>query len=135
MGNLGWAEIMIVLVIALIVFGPRKLPELGKTLGQSLAQFRRASEDFKRTWEAEVETEKHRLDVYRPPEPLLENNGDQEVQPLSNEAAGDGSATESSGETADGHFASTTESVEAAQAEGVVAALESGPAKTKLDWA
>jgi TatA/E family protein of Tat protein translocase len=63
MGNLGWPEILIILVIALIVFGPRKLPELGKTLGQSLAQFRKASEDFKRTWEEEVEVEKRRLDA------------------------------------------------------------------------
>ena len=61
MGNLGWPEILIILGIALIIFGPRKLPELGKSLGQSLAQFRRASEDFKRTWEQEVEMEKYKL--------------------------------------------------------------------------
>ncbi|HZS03809.1 MAG TPA: twin-arginine translocase TatA/TatE family subunit [Blastocatellia bacterium] len=53
-------EILIVMVIALIVFGPRKLPDLGKSLGQALAQFRRASDDFKRTWEQEVEIEKTR---------------------------------------------------------------------------
>ena len=69
MGSLGWPEILIILVIALIIFGPRKLPELGKTLGQSLAQFRRASEDFKRTWEQEVELEKQRLDA-PPPTPV-----------------------------------------------------------------
>ena len=57
MGSLGMPEILIILVIALIVFGPRKLPELGKTLGKSLAQFRRASEDFKRQWEDEVTIE------------------------------------------------------------------------------
>jgi sec-independent protein translocase protein TatA len=55
--NLGMTEIMLIMVIALIVFGPRKLPELGKSLGQALAQFRRASDDFKRTWEQEVEIE------------------------------------------------------------------------------
>lgn len=58
--NLGMPEIMIILVIALIVFGPRKLPELGKSLGKAMAQFRRASEDFKRTWEQEVELERSR---------------------------------------------------------------------------
>ena len=58
--NLGMTEIMLIMVIALIVFGPRKLPELGKTLGQALAQFRRASDDFKRTWEQEVELEETR---------------------------------------------------------------------------
>ena len=68
MGNLGWSEIMIILVLALIVFGPRKLPELGKSLGAGLAQFRKASEDFKRTWEDEVESEKHRIGP-APPDP------------------------------------------------------------------
>jgi TatA/E family protein of Tat protein translocase len=58
--GLGMGEIVLILVIALVVFGPRKLPELGKTLGQAMAQFRRASEDFKRTWEQEVEIEKVR---------------------------------------------------------------------------
>jgi len=66
MGSLGMPEILIILVIALIVFGPRKLPELGKTLGKSLAQFRRASEDFKRQWEDEVTIERQRLDAPAP---------------------------------------------------------------------
>jgi TatA/E family protein of Tat protein translocase len=62
MGSLGMPEILMILVIALIVFGPRKLPELGKSLGQGLAHFRRASEDFKRQWEDEVETERRRIE-------------------------------------------------------------------------
>jgi len=66
MGSLGMPEILVILVIALIIFGPRKLPELGKTLGQSLAQFRRASEDFKRQWEDEVEMEHHRIEAPAP---------------------------------------------------------------------
>lgn len=70
MGSLGWPEILMILVVALIIFGPRKLPELGKTLGQSLAQFRKASEDFKRTWEEEVEMEKRRIEA--PPAPYQE---------------------------------------------------------------
>ena len=71
MGSLGWPEILMILVVALIIFGPRKLPELGKTIGQSLAQFRRASEDFKRTWEEEVEMEKRRIEA--PPQPYEES--------------------------------------------------------------
>ena len=62
MGNLGFQELLLIFVVALIVFGPRKLPELGKTLGATLAQFRRASEDFKRSWEQEVEVEKRRIE-------------------------------------------------------------------------
>ena len=49
---------MIIALVALIIFGPRKLPEIGRKVGQSLAEFKRASEDFKRTWEYEVETER-----------------------------------------------------------------------------
>ena len=59
--GLGMGEVLLILVIALVVFGPRKLPELGKSLGQAMSQFRCASEDFKRTWEQEVETEKDRV--------------------------------------------------------------------------
>ena len=66
MGSLGMPEILMILVVALIIFGPRKLPELGKTLGQSLAHFRKASEDFKRQWEDEVDLEKRRLDAPPP---------------------------------------------------------------------
>ena len=58
--QVGPTELMIILIIALIVFGPRKLPELGKSLGHAMAQFRRASDDFKRSWEQEVELESTR---------------------------------------------------------------------------
>src|SRR5437016_5087830 len=60
MGGLSWTEILFILVVALIIFGPRKLPELGKSLGQAIGQFKRASEDFKKSWEDEVETERER---------------------------------------------------------------------------
>jgi TatA/E family protein of Tat protein translocase len=55
---LGTSELLIILVVALIIFGPRKLPQLSRQLGKSLGEFKRASEDFKRTWEKEVEMEK-----------------------------------------------------------------------------
>ncbi|MBK6796627.1 MAG: TatA/E family twin arginine-targeting protein translocase [Acidobacteria bacterium] len=58
--GLGMPEVVLILVIALIVFGPRKLPELGKSLGQAMSQFRKASDDFKRTWEQEVESETYK---------------------------------------------------------------------------
>lgn len=58
--GLGMSEVVLILVIALVIFGPRKLPELGKSLGQAMNQFRKASDEFKRTWEQEVELEKVR---------------------------------------------------------------------------
>jgi sec-independent protein translocase protein TatB len=54
-GTLGGPELFLILVIALIVFGPRKLPEIGKNLGRMIGEFRRASNDFQRTIEQEVE--------------------------------------------------------------------------------
>ncbi len=59
--GLSMTELLFILVIALILFGPRKLPQLGRSLGQSLAQFRRASEEFKRSWEEEILMEEKRL--------------------------------------------------------------------------
>jgi Tat protein translocase TatB subunit len=59
-GTLGGPELLLILVIALIVFGPRKLPEIGKSLGKMMVEFRRASNDFKRTIEEEVEADKMR---------------------------------------------------------------------------
>jgi Tat protein translocase TatB subunit len=55
---LGTSELLVILVVALIIFGPRRLPQLSRQLGKSLGEFKRASEDFKRTWEREVEMEK-----------------------------------------------------------------------------
>lgn len=51
---LGTTEVLVILVAALVLFGPRRLPELSRSLGKSLAQFKSASEDFKRTWEQEA---------------------------------------------------------------------------------
>lgn len=54
---IGTQELLLIMVVALVVFGPRKLPELGRSLGKSLNEFKRASEDFKKTWEMEAEIE------------------------------------------------------------------------------
>ena len=60
MGSLGMQEIVIIFIIALIIFGPRKLPELGKTIGKGLAEFKKASNDLKQTWEDEVRLDKEK---------------------------------------------------------------------------
>jgi len=53
-GSLGVPEIILIFVIALILFGPRQMPQIGKSIGKALGEFRRASNDFKRTIEDEV---------------------------------------------------------------------------------
>ncbi len=60
--SLGSTELLFILVMALVFFGPRKLPQISRSLGKSLAEFRRASDDFKRTWEREVAMESGRPD-------------------------------------------------------------------------
>ena len=56
-GSLGLPELLMIFIVALIVFGPRKLPEIGKTLGKALGEFKKASEDLKNTIEREVHVE------------------------------------------------------------------------------
>lgn len=60
MGSLGMQEIIVIFLLALIVFGPRKLPEIGKALGKGLAEFKKASNELKQTWEEEVRLEKEK---------------------------------------------------------------------------
>ncbi|HJR09084.1 MAG TPA: twin-arginine translocase TatA/TatE family subunit [Pyrinomonadaceae bacterium] len=55
--SLGTTELLVILVVALVLFGPRKLPEMARSFGKSLNEFKRASDDFKRTWEREVALE------------------------------------------------------------------------------
>src|SRR5579885_2966946 len=59
-GSIGMPELIIIFVIALIIFGPRKLPELGRSLGKSLAEFKRASNELRSTLEEEIRVEEQR---------------------------------------------------------------------------
>ena len=59
-GSIGMPELIIIFVIALIIFGPRKLPELGRSLGKSLSEFKRASNELKSTLEEEIRLEEQR---------------------------------------------------------------------------
>ena len=59
-GSLGMGELIIIFTVALIVFGPRKLPELGRSLGKSLQEFKRASNELKHTLDEEISLEERK---------------------------------------------------------------------------
>ena len=75
--GLGSTELLFILVIALIFFGPRKLPQLARSMGKGLAEFRKASDDFKRTWEREVALETARTEDNS----MLESEGQARYEP------------------------------------------------------
>jgi TatA/E family protein of Tat protein translocase len=59
-GSIGMPELIIILTLALIIFGPRKLPELGRSLGKSLGEFKRASNELRNTLDEEIRIEEQR---------------------------------------------------------------------------
>ena len=60
MGPLGIPELLFILVIALLIFGPKRLPEIGRTMGRAMGEFRRATTDLKRSFNAEISLEEER---------------------------------------------------------------------------
>lgn len=64
-GSLGMPELLFILVLALLIFGPRKLPDIGRTMGKAMGEFRRATRDLKRTLDVELSAE----EASRPAEP------------------------------------------------------------------
>ncbi|MDQ3747397.1 MAG: twin-arginine translocase TatA/TatE family subunit [Acidobacteriota bacterium] len=78
--SIGTSELILIGLIALIVFGPRKLPELARKLGKAMNEFRRTTDDFKQTWAREVDFEfegnsdKEKLNSISENPPLIENS-------------------------------------------------------------
>jgi sec-independent protein translocase protein TatA len=70
MGPLGFPEMVVIFVVALIVFGPRKLPELGRSLGKSIAEFKRASNELRSTLDEEIKHEERRAAITAPVQPV-----------------------------------------------------------------
>ena len=64
LGSLGFHEIMFILVLALLIFGPKRLPEIGRTIGRAMGEFRRATNDLKRSIDVEAS-----MAESEPPEP------------------------------------------------------------------
>src|SRR5439155_26000178 len=65
--NLGFSEMVFIFLIALIIFGPKKLPEIGRQIGKALNEFKRASNEFK----SQIESEINSLDVEIPRQTIL----------------------------------------------------------------
>ncbi len=59
-GSLGMPELIVIFVIALVVFGPRKLPELGRSLGRGIAEFKKATNELQNTLEQEINADEAR---------------------------------------------------------------------------
>ncbi len=86
-GSLGIWEIVFIVILGLLVFGPRKLPEISRTIGRTLGELRRSAEDFQRTVEREA------MDLERSVKPVA--RGDTEPGDL--ETSGNNSDSNSSG--------------------------------------
>ncbi len=56
-GNIGFPELLIILAIALLIFGPKKLPEVGRSIGRALREFRKTSDEIKEKIEEEIQVE------------------------------------------------------------------------------
>jgi len=72
--SIGMQELILIGAIALIVFGPRKLPQMARTAGKMMAEFRKATSDFKETWEREVDFEEFKEDSQLKPVSPIENS-------------------------------------------------------------
>ena len=94
MGPLGMPEMIVIFVIALLVFGPRKLPELGRSLGKSLGEFKRASNELRNTLEEEVRVEEQREATQRVAAPAEPPVGPRPVDPPVVDAPAEGIAAE-----------------------------------------
>ncbi len=71
--SFGTQELILIGIVALIIFGPRKLPEFAKTIAKTMAEFRKVTGEFKSTWEKEVAEDKQMLQTLGE-DPLAENN-------------------------------------------------------------
>ena len=81
-GSIGMPELIIIFVIALIIFGPRKLPELGKSLGKSIGEFKRASNELRSSLEEEIRVEEQRADQRTKvdgPQPVMAPESDRSI--------------------------------------------------------
>jgi len=85
-GSIGMPELLLIFLIALIVIGPKKLPDIGRAIGKGIAEFRRATQEIKES----IEVEEEELDIGKPEEPVDSIAGTREKKDLGEKEKGDG---------------------------------------------
>ncbi|HXE91480.1 MAG TPA: twin-arginine translocase TatA/TatE family subunit [Terriglobales bacterium] len=98
--NLGFPEMMFLILLALLIFGPKKLPEIGRQIGRGLAEFKRASNDFKHQLEDEVrqlEIEEERKKQIRAPEGTVAARSEAESSQIGAGTGAEGGSEPSAG--------------------------------------
>lgn len=93
MFGIGSTELLVILVVALIILGPAKLPEIAKSLGKALGEFRRVSSDVKRTIEMEVEQEEQRAKTEEARKELYPESAGEASPAKAEETAGESAQT------------------------------------------
>jgi len=98
MGPIGVPELIFIFIIALVVFGPKKLPELGKSLGKGLREFNKAKNELKATWDEQIREAENSLNSVKEPvrktiasvhEPAPEAKSDPDPTPSHPETQGE----------------------------------------------
>ena len=137
--GLGTTELLVIVVVALILFGPRKLPQLSRSLGKSLGEFKRASEEFKTQWEKEVVLEERQKESRIEQAMLPEDNsimGDAGERRRALSLAADESATQEAWDASAASPITRTADSSPQQSEQVAgdAANTSNASLPKRDW-
>ncbi len=115
-GSIGMPELIVIFVIALIIFGPRKLPELGKSLGRSISEFKRASNELRNTLEEEIRIDDQRQKTAATTPPAPEPT----PQPAPEPASASGPAAAETGSTEPASEIGSSEPAESSSESGTV---------------
>ncbi len=77
-GRIGVPELLLIAAVILLIFGPKRLPEIGKSIGKGLREFRSASKDFQRTLDEEPDEKEEEKKGHEQPQPSEDSEEDQQ---------------------------------------------------------